>query len=245
VAKPYQKWLACFDNHGDQADPGAVKAFFEFKKAWKPDITIHGGDCFDLRALRKGASKDEEFEDVVPDVEAGLDFLRRLAPDVWLRGNHDERLLDAISGTNPLVRQFATLTYTQIVQALGDCQILPYDKLLGVYHLGKLKVIHGYNAGITAARMAAQIYGSCLMGHIHAVDAFSIAGLDRRIGRACGCLCKLSMPYNRGQAQTLRQQHGWAYGLVYPSGDFQVWQAECVAGQWAYPSEIRSVKHAG
>ena len=238
-----KRFVAVFDNHGDMVDAKALAAFREFVKHWKPEVRIHGGDCFDLRALRKGASKDEEFEDLAPDIEAGLDFLSWYKPTHFLRGNHDERLWDAASGKNPIAARFAALTIEEVMDALGGAKMYPYCKRNGVMRLGHLKVIHGYHSGVTAARQAAQVYGSVLLGHVHTVDQYSIPGVERRIGRSCGCLVKLDMPYNRAQANTLRQSHGWGYGFIYPSGDYQYFQAECVNHSWTFPTEVMSIKH--
>ena len=236
------RWLAVFDNHGDMADPGAVRAMFDFKKHFKPTLTIHGGDCFNLVCLRKKASQEEEFEDLAPDIDAGTDFLKRLAPDVFLRGNHDERLWDAAKSHNPVLARFASMCIANdVMPAVGRAQMLPYHKRLGVYRLGHLKVIHGYHSGITAARQAALVYGSVLLGHVHAIDCYAIPGLERRVGRVAGCLCQLDQDYNRAQPATLRQSHGFAYGLSYPTGEYVTWQAECVAGRWVFPSEFREV----
>lgn len=240
----YQRWCAAFDNHGSEQDETAVRAFFEFVEWFKPTIRIHGGDCFNVSALRKGASDEEKREPIRDDIDAGLNFIGKYKPTIFLRGNHDERIWDACESDDGKLADFAGYLLTDIKEALKDAQVYPYDKRAGVLKLGHLKLIHGYHSGITAARMAAQIYGSVVMGHIHAVDQFSIPGLERRIGRSAGCLCNLSMKYNRAQANTLRQSHGFAYGLLLPNGEYVYWQAEKVGGKWFLPSEWREVSGA-
>jgi predicted phosphodiesterase len=241
--KRYRKFLVVSDNHGDGEDQGAVRALREFTTFWKPTVRVHLGDCFDFRFLRKKADEQERRHPVQDDLDAGIDFLRTFKPTHFLRGNHDERLWDAARSDDGKLADFAARLILDIQDVLGDAIMLPYDKRKGVLRLGHLKVIHGYNAGVTAARIAAQIYGSVLMGHIHAVDQYAIPGIERRIGRAIGCLCKLDMEYNRAMAQTLRHSHGWAYGLLFDSGEYVVWQAEQVGGAWFFPSEIKEVKH--
>lgn len=57
--------------------------------------------------------------------------------------------------------------------------------------------------------------------------------------RHCGCLCALDQDYNARQPNTLRQSHGFAYGVINAkSGDFHVWQAEEVGGKWIVPSDV-------
>lgn len=239
MATRYKRWVACFDNHGDRADDGAVKAFHEFCRWWKPEIRIHGGDCFDFRCLRAKASAQEGRESVGDDVDAGIAFIKQYKPTHFLRGNHDERLIDAAGSDDGKLAGFAGMVWDEIVEALGGAAILPYCKRRGVLKIGHLKILHGYNAGVTAARIAGQVYGSCLMGHTHTIDQYSLPGLERRIARVCGCLCRLDQDYNRAHIQTLRQAHGWAYGLLLPTGEYVVFQAEQVAGKWFFPSEIR------
>ena len=235
-----QRFIAAFDNHGDMADPGALAAFFDFLEHWKPEIRIHGGDCFDFRALRRGASEEELRDGLTADYDAGCIFIERFRPTHWTRGNHDERLYDRIGGDDRMVAGYCKDLADGIAEVTPGCQILPYHKRNGVLTIGHLKVIHGYHAGVTAARQAALVYGSVLMGHVHTIDVYSIPGIERRVGRVCGALCRLDMDYNRAQPSTLRHAHGWAYGVLFPSGAYQCWQAETVDGQWVFPSEIYS-----
>lgn len=193
----YQRWVAAPDNHGDMADPGALKAFWEFLEFWKPTIRVHLGDCFDLRCLRRKASPEEQRETTGLDIESGCAFLRKLKPTHWLRGNHDERLYDAMKSDDGKLSDFAGFVAEEVNEATKGCEIFPYDKRKGVLKLGHLKFVHGYHAGLTAARIAAQVYGSVVMGHVHTIEQYSIPGLERRIGRCCGCLCKLDQDYNR------------------------------------------------
>jgi hypothetical protein len=170
-----------------------------------------------------------------------LSFITKYKPTHFLRGNHDERLWDAAKQDDGKLADFASYLIIDIKDALGDAVLLPYNKRDGVLRLGSLKIIHGYHAGITAARQAALVYGSVLQGHAHTIDHAPIPGIERRMGRCCGCLCKLELDYNRAQANTLRWAHGWAYGFLLPSGQYQVYQAEQVAGRWFLPTEFRDI----
>lgn len=237
MSKP-RRWMAVSDNHGDRQDEKAVAAALAFAKHWKPEIRVHLGDAFDCRCLRKKASDAERRASLADDIDAGCDFLDAYKPTHFLRGNHDERLWDILGGDDEMLIGYAKKLIEQIRKALGEAQMFPYDKRRGVLRLGHLKMVHGYNAGVTAARIAGQVYGSVLMGHIHAIDSYSLPGIERRVARAIGCLCQLSQDYNRAHLQTLRQAHGWAYGLLMPNGTYTVWQAEQVGGKWHVPTDI-------
>lgn len=240
----FVRFMAGFDVHGDQQDPAANKVFFEFAEHWKPKIRICGGDQFDFRPLRKGASEDERREHLSADVEAGMRWFNRFKPTHYLRGNHCERLWEAAESGTGAVQELAQRGVQDIsaMVARHKCQMLPYHKRKGVLQIGHLKVLHGFAGGIYAARQHALVYGSCLFGHVHFVDEHPIAGLERRVARACGCLCKTDMEYNARQMQTLRQSHGFAYGLLNEkTGNYHVWVAEEIDGKWLLPSEFKEL----
>lgn len=240
----YQRFVAVFDTHGDCIDPDAAAAFFEFLEHWKPHIRVHGGDAFDLRALRRGASDEEKADGTKADVEHGLDFLKRYDPHVITLGNHDDRLWEAaMNDTDAVKRDYCTKLIDLIHDTLPNMKMLPYDKREGIYRLGHLKILHGYHSGMYAARQAALVYGSCLQGHTHIIDHQPLAGLDRRMGRVCGCLCKLDMPYAKRAVNTLRWAHGWAYGLIMDDGTYHVWQAEQIGGRWFVPTTFAEIRH--
>lgn len=237
----YKKFIFASDNHGNLAEPSALSAVLQFKKHFKPDVTIHGGDLFDFTCLRKGASKDEEFEDLAPDIEAGMDFLRKLKPDIYLRGNHCERLWDGAVGLNPVLSRFCSNQITEIMEVLGGAEMFPYDKRAGVFKLGRLHFLHGYQTGIHVARALALVYQNAVCGHVHSIDQASIPGLETRTGFTAGCLCRLSHPYNRTHVATLRQAHGFVYGWASSTGDYQLFQARTFDGAWHFPTEFITV----
>lgn len=241
----YQRFLLASDLHGDRQDVPTVKAFFEFDKLWKPDVRIFGGDLIDLRALRKGASQEEKCESMRSDIETGRGFLSRWTPNYFLRGNHDERLWDTAStARDGIIADYAQKgcqDFEALCQRL-KIKMLPYHKRHGVLKLGHLKVLHGFHCGVYAARQTALIYGSALFGHIHAIDEHSIPGLERRVARAIGCLCSTDMDYSSRAPNTLRQAHGWAYGVINSkTGDYHVWQAEQIGDKWLLPTELKAI----
>lgn len=237
----HKRWIAVFDNHGDMQDDSAVELMFDFMKGWKPDYRIHGGDCFDVRRWRLKASDVERRESMNDDVECGLQFLARFQPTHFLRGNHDERIWDRSKSDDAEQSDYAKVILQKIDKVLPrGCVMFPYDKRRGVCDIGKLRVIHGYSSGVHAAKIAAQVYGACLMGHVHYIDHASVPGLQLDIGRACGCLCQLDQEYNRAQIQTLRQQHGFAYGVIDDNGFYQMFQAHPVGDTWYLPTEFNA-----
>lgn len=131
-------------------------------------------------------------------------------------------------------------TFTERIK----CKVYPYHKTKGVVRLGStLKVMHGFASGVYAARQTALVYHSVLFGHIHVVDECSIPGLERRVARCCGCLCNLDMDYAARTPSTLRQAHGFAYGVISKrTGNYHVWIAERIGKEWVIPSDIVTYK---
>lgn len=239
-----ERFVIAFDSHGDMIDPDAHRAFREFVKHWKPTIRIHGGDAFDLRALRGGASKDERCESMQADVSAGIDFLQWFDPQVFIMGNHDDRLPQAMTGrADGAIRQLASMLWDQIADSIPNTQIIPYDKEK-YYQLGQFKVIHGFHSGVYAARQSAQSYGNVIMGHVHSFSQQTIDHIDGVMGITSGCLCRRSMSYNKRHVKTLRQENGWIYGVKYGK-TIIVWQARRIEGRWIFPSEMREINEQG
>lgn len=237
----HRRFLVGADIHGDQQEASAVKAFFKFAEIWKPEIRICAGDLWDFRPLRNGASEDEKRESMREDLKAGKDWFNQFKPTHFLRGNHDQRLWELAIAGRGVVSDFAQEGVEEIeaMVAHHKCKMLPYHKRDGVLKLGHLKVLHGFASGIYAARQHALVYGSCLFGHVHAIDEHAIPGLERRVARCIGALCKLSMPYNERHMNTLKQAHGFAFGVLSENtGNYHVWQAEEIDGKWIIPSDF-------
>ena len=238
-------WLrfqAGFDVHGDQQDAKACKVFFAFARDWKPDVRVMGGDLFDFRPLRRKAGEEERRESMRADFEAGIEWLKEFKPNHYLRGNHCERLWELAAADKGVESDYAFQGIHEIetLTARLKCKVYPYHKKKGVARLGShLKVIHGFAGGVYAARQSALVYGSVLFGHVHCIDEHSIPGLERRVARCCGALCNLDMDYAARLPSSLRQAHGFAYGVIHKtSGLYHAWIAEGLNGKWVIPSDV-------
>jgi len=236
----WSKFIVAADVHGDMQDAPSVKAFHAFTKLWKPRLRILAGDVWDFRPLRRKANEDERRESLQADFKAGMSFIDDFQPHYFQRGNHDERLWELAERANGVASDYALQGIGEISEVLDEikCRMLPYHKRDGILKIGHLKILHGFHSGIYASRQTALIYGSCLFGHIHTVDEHSIPGLERRVARSIGCLCALDQEYNARQTLTLRQAHGFAYGILNEkTGDYRVWQGEEINGQWILPTD--------
>ena len=246
MSKGSQRFIVVSDNHGDMADAASVGALWSFIKEWKPFYRIHAGDNYDFRNLRRGASDEEKAASLAEDWEAGNDFLRRFfdggTSNHFLRGNHDERLYEFRNSCSGMLRDYATDGIKQMEAVVKKCRakMLPYDSDLGVLRLGKLSVIHGFHAGISACRTHATIYGNCLHGHIHSIEVASVASREPVEARSIGCLCARDMDYVNKKTGKLKWAQGWAYGILFADGTYQLFQTRNIGGQFYAASEIKT-----
>ena len=236
----WDKFVFVTDLHGDMQDKTAVRVFLEWLKDWQPKHKIFGGDLWDFRAMRHGASQEDKAETMQPDFDAGMMFLKEFKPDVLMRGNHDERLWDFAKHKDGVVGDYSKTAVRQIEDHCRDKNInmLPWHKRHGIHKLGHLKMLHGIHFGMYAAKQHALLYGACLFGHTHSISSYAIPGLERRVGRDVGCLCLLDHEYNRATPASLRHAHGWAYGIVNSkTGNYKVWQTEKVNGEFIFTTD--------
>lgn len=235
-----KRFVAVGDNHGDLIHRTDAEEFFKFCKGFRAHLSVHLGDCFDIRNLRRGADPREEGDDIEPDLTAGFMFLDRFRPNVFCLGNHDWRLWKALQDSRGVVRQFAKDAIKQIDAACSrmKCRVLPYDSDAGVFEVGKLSFLHGYATGPHALRRHAGAYRSCIFGHVHANGMTSGEGRDKPVATCVGGLGDHSkMEYAKQRIGTLAWGPGWAYGVIDErSGAFQAWIAQKLAGKWIYPT---------
>lgn len=245
MVKP-RKFVIVPDTHGDMQDTPTVDAFFQFLDDYKPEIRIHLGDAFDFRNLRKGASDDEKAESLENDWTAGTNLLKRLfkggKENYFLQGNHDARLWDFAESASGLKRDFALYGIERIntLIKLSRATMLPYDARDGVLELGQLRVVHGYHAGVSAAAQHARIYGNVVFGHVHSIDTYQVPGLEQREGRSIGCMCRNDMGYINRKTAKLRWSNGWAFGLLFEDGRYQLFQTKKINGKFHAAHEIKS-----
>lgn len=240
----FDTWVFATDLHGDHQCTDTVEAFLKFCKSYQPKHRIFGGDLFDFRAMRRGASKSEQAESMECDVWAGMEFLEKFKPTVFLRGNHDERIWDmAKFHENGIVRDSAKQGIKDIEKKCRSlkCKMIPYDATLGVHTLHQVRFIHGFHAGLYATKKHAEVYapegGLVLHGHTHSIQFASIARKGGASGMGVGCLATLEMEYNRNHTGRLMHQNGWAYGVAWNGGQ-KAFQADRRAGKWFVANKV-------
>lgn len=235
------RWVACGDSHGDCIDPDSERAFRAFVKDFKPTLRIHLGDIWDMRWLRRSCSDSEKAENVKADFDAGMDFLKWYRPSTITLGNHDIRMWDAReNASNGALRQLAGEWIDRFEVLTNGCKVLPYDKRKGIFRLGNVAFAHGYAHGVNAIRQQAMAYGTCVVGHVHRVEAIRVPRVDDTWGYCAGCLCRLDFEYSRANMGTLSQQNGWAFGVT-DRKETTVWLAHRTGSGWVYPTGIKTL----
>ena len=244
MSKP-RRFVVVADNHGDQYDEETFAALKAFLSDFKPEVRIHAGDAWDFRNLRKGASDEEKAESLADDWEQGTDWLRTFfdggKENHFLRGNHDERLWRFADCSVGLIRDYAREGVERASNILKRCRakMLPYDSRHGVLTLGHLRVIHGYFAGVGAARRHGISYGNCLFGHTHSTDSAPVESIEGPAeARGIGCCCKIDMSYNSHQTAKLRHDNAWCYGVLFSDGTYQLFQSKKIKGRFYAAQQI-------
>jgi hypothetical protein len=241
------RFVAAGDNHGDMADPEALGALFAFCKDYKPDVRIALGDCFDFRSLRRGVGNDaESAESLKSDIDAGLDFLNKYRPDVYLFGNHEARL-DALISTSgsAIVRDYCHDVKDEIIRGArkaGAKTIIPYHAEKGVYRLGPVAFIHGYAYGNNATTEQGRHYadrgGALIHGHTHNLAQINLTKHEGGVAFSAGCLCrKEEMDYASHRLATSRWGSGFAAGWI-DGDDWKVFLVHKVGGRWIWQSDL-------
>lgn len=240
-----KRWMYVTDSHGDLICPRARDAALAFAKKFKPEIRIHGGDAFDFRALRNGASEEERQEGITDDLEAGLAFLNDYKPTVFLWGNHDDRIVQkAAKCADGNLREFCRLIHDRIMDTLGalGCEVRPYDVEDGRYVLGDYKLIHGYNHDMHSAHKAGSVYGNCIMGHVHTFQQAKPLRDDAPTSYTCGSLMDAKRAsYARRRLNTMVWENGWMYGWITDDNKLIVQSVRQVAGRWMIPTGFKEI----
>jgi predicted phosphodiesterase len=217
-----KRFVIVGDNHGNEIDTELEPKFFAWLKDFNPQLRIHAGDCFNFAALRRKASDAEKAEALSPDIEAGKDFLRKFfsggEENHFLRGNHDERIYFLTHEAHDArLRELGANLCRDIEAHVRKlrARMLPYDKRAGVLDTHGVRVIHGFSAGVNAARKFAATYGTCAFAHTHSMDVVPFERWPSPVtAYGTGCLCVPDQGYNAAQIGALRHEQGWLYGFT-------------------------------
>jgi len=231
------------------ADPEALAALWEFCKDFKPDVRVAGGDHFDFRSLRRGVGSNdaESHESLRSDLEAGMDFLNKFRPTVYLWGNHEHRLDNLISSSGSALHrdycQDVKDSINRTARKAGAKVILPYHADKGVFRLGPVAMVHGYAHGVNATVVQGLHYavagGALIHGHTHNLASIALTQHGSGNAFSAGCLCqKEEMGYASHRLATARWGSGFVAGWVDGS-NYKAWLVHKVGKKWVWNTGLR------
>jgi UDP-2,3-diacylglucosamine pyrophosphatase LpxH len=246
--KRVKTWMYIPDPHGDHVCGAAWEVARQFHRDYQPDEVIYGGDVFDLRALRKGASKEEQDESLQPDFEAGMKLFRDIPPTHFIQGNHDYRAWVVAKKGNGTARDFCQYLVGR-VEAWAKAEgvtIYPYRANSYCRLNDRLKLVHGNIVNMHVAKALAEYGGEpgCVVGgHTHGHDYYQVKSLLGLVQEAyvVGCLSEIWQEYNETRPNTTRHRHGFAFGEYAVGGKGYCVQVakEDDDGLWRIPTAIK------
>lgn len=235
--------VAMGDSHGSHADKDTLNAIMRFVREFKPQERVHLGDAFDAAYIRNGASKDEKessYSDFKRDIKAGIEWIKRYEPTVFLMGNHEYRIqhnIDVLADSER--RDCLIQANSDIRNALRSvgCRIVKDYKVRDNYHrIGPITFIHGNGSNPMGAayRVNGGPGSAVVMGHYHRAEQLNMERLDGGTVWLCGCACDLDMTYAEARYSTFRWQHSFM-GFKVHGGHYIGRQAHRFRGKWIMP----------
>lgn len=237
------RFVYASDLHGDRQNAEAVKVLLEVTKSFKPHVKIFGGDLFDFRPLRRGASEEEKQHRMDADWQRGIEFLNAWKPHHLLLGNHDKRLYDLAEsktcGVKAAYAQNLCMDFEEQVKKLR-CELRPWSIRGGVLRLGTLNFLHGFYHGKDAVKRHVADFHDCIFGHVHNFGSYTAGHYaGRHTARSCGALCETIQDYNESQPNTLRHENGFYLGLLHEDGSYLVQEARQTSSGWFIPTGFK------
>lgn len=218
VTRKWKRFLAVGCSHGIHADPSALAAVLKFKNSFKPEIVAHLGDAIDVSAFMGSKLDKGDGDPIEPDVDGGIRFLKQLRPNVYLMGNHEDRLDRLVHSRNEIVAYAAA----QVVANIGDvceelkCKRIPYSGNDQSFTIGNVRLMHGTLYNVSATRDHAEAFapwkGSVVHAHNHTAAQATGRRADSPLGFGVGTLTNRA---NMDYAKTRRQTTAWSHGMVW------------------------------
>jgi UDP-2,3-diacylglucosamine pyrophosphatase LpxH len=229
----------------DMNDNIYARLFVEFIRKYSPDLVVLNGDIMDLNCIsdfNKSKPKNIEGSRLKADFEVTNKFIRSFRDHtrkiVYIEGNHEERIGRAIA-SNPQGGE----GYWELERniQLVDEFVLEYNNYMKNYfQIGPLKIIHGYKASITAARLYIQDYMSDIIAnHNHQFQHFCKMLSNGRVlnGFTNSCLCDRNPSYLKSRVPNW--QNGFMVFYYEPeTNHIDYFPAHIFNGRLNYKGEI-------
>lgn len=206
------------DFHIPEQDSRAIELALKITADFNPHILANGGDAFDFSTIgRWEVDPDDITTDVWQQINRPyLQIMRAFksaAPDaanVFIVGNHDERVYKFLTRQAPQFRYTVNQLFTDMIRKSGFMWLGWEATEL---QLPGLLLAHGTGivAGVyPARRLADYTYGqtSALAGHVHRFDTWTRRGSHSTVTfQTSGCLCVL-------QPKWSNRRENWQNGIT-------------------------------
>ena len=227
-----KKVLFLPDIHVPYQDETALKIVCDFRKDFKPHRTVIMGDM--MTADQVSSFKNDEETGLYEEYQLANGWLDKLTKegDVFLEGNHEERLRRA-GLVKPTLRKILSPERNLNLKKRG-LRFLPYDNnpRKGTVRFGKLRALHGWWCTQYAARRHAEAYGCCVFAHTHRHQTFQpVHAYERNTGFNIGCLCRLDMPWQETSAPRGWTQ-GFAFAYIFKGGHFSLYDVRLIGKEF-------------
>lgn len=204
------------DLHDEYAHQPTLDRLYEYIDAVNPELRIDLGDVFDFPGLRKGCSKRDEFKGWKQPIEVGKRHIERARLTHYIRGNHCQRVYEALESMSGLERYGAMKAIEDIEDVFKKIGTHTTRWGINSQHSGLLRIgqqgfCHGYGSGDSVWKdMAAAYCQNIMFGHIHAFGNYTSKNIYRHRSRSCASLAdNRKMKYQLGQKGALCHESGF------------------------------------
>ena len=230
----------------------------KFLSWFRPHEIVLLGDALELQSIDHWKKEKEnvkyfegkkllkEYEGFIKEILEPLEKLCPNAKKVYMGGNHEDwayQLVDKQPQLEGLVEPELAMKLEQ--RGWSWIPFIQKDKggnyLRGIYHIGKLTLIHGQYSNIYHAAKTSQAYEkSTVYGHTHDLQMYCKVHTedpgDWHSAMSIGCLCDKSPSYLWGKPN--RWVHAFGVLYVRPDGLFNLYVPVIINGQFVFDGQL-------
>jgi hypothetical protein len=236
------------DSHGNLVSRDREDEAWAFKQDFQPDLMAHGGDWLELTALRSKASEDEKCVSIRDDFDDGVRLIRRFSPQLWLSGNHCDRLFKLREHRIAAFRDLGHVLCQQVLDIAKEigARYVPYASRQDHPRVGAHLVLHGYGSGIHTLEAHRATYESpVIIGHVHSSLTLVPRSSNQTPSYSVGALMDFNkVAYDKNTLGGLKRSHGFLFG-EYAEGISHFWNVSSRPGEELRPPSTiyRNAEH--
>lgn len=257
------------DFHAPHHDKELFALTCQYLADEQPDEIIINGDLMDAATISRhrtvpGGGYDQPLQTNLDEAFSILRQLRESAPNArirLLRGNHDERIenalidqLSALYGVCPAGEEIPALSLQKLLH-LDHLHIEyldePWDRAkFQILDNHRISAIHGHSTTQNPGKkILTDLAGSSVQGHSHRLSLYYLTshhpteGPETRLAAECGCMCEIKdgLGYTREPSwqQGFLIARSWPLSNPGPKDDFTVALAIYLPGRLLLPDGRR------